>query len=724
MASNFGEGIVISGLGAVSALGASSDALWAAIDEGRDGIRPIKRFSTEGFAVTLGAMVPGFDAVEHASQPGGRALCVDFAKAAAREAMASARLPSGVGEQASIPAHRVALVMGTSLGDHTEGLHALTEDVGDALGALGPRITISTACSSSTNALGLGADLLEAGAADLVLAGGTDTLTPDIFAGFYALGLLSLEKCAPFSAPTGTTLGEGAGFLVLERASAARRRGAPSFGRLLGYGLSADAYHATAPDPSGGGVARAIRGALQKAGLDPAAIDYVNAHGTGTQANDPAEWRALEVVFGAHAARLPVSSTKSFLGHAQGAAGVLETIATLLAMRRGALPPTLHFKNPRPRSPADPVAQDRPRPADVRYAVCTNSAFGGANAAVVVGAATLEVPRDPASGLDLSRGVLVLGAGAVGPHGLELDALCRMLGSGKRLSGRVPPFRIEDVIKAADPRGLDPSSRFLSAAAARALADAGVTVRGPLRERAGLFVGLRWASPHSVDEYKASVEARGLRHLSAPAFTRLVLNASAGACSKLLSLKGPITALTTGRGSGLVAVVYAARSLATRRDADLLIAGGLDELGEKKVPDVGAAAAEPAMDDCEGAACLVLAAEDAGITHSAPAVRMAGWGIAGPGRLDEAIEQAAAMARLDAASLRRASEWAAQVGGAHAAGPVFACGVATAALRREMAGAFLIADAGGGSASAAVILTCARPTSGPTHDGRQEDHGS
>jgi hypothetical protein len=312
------------------------------------------------------------------------------------------------------------------------------------------------------------------------------------------------------------------------------------------------------------------------------------------------------------------------------------------------------------------------------------------------------------------RRVRVLGAGAVGPHGLALAELCRRLEAGESLAGRVPPFRIEDVVPTADPRGLDPSSRYLTAAAALALADAGVAMRGAVRERSGLFVGLLHASPHSVDEYKASVDARGLRHLSAPAFTRLVLNAAAGACSKLLALRGPITALTTGPGSGLVAVVYAARSLAARRDADLLIAAGLDELDVPKNASGGAGDAA----QCEGAACLVLAAEIQTALETRPAVTVAGYGLAGPGNVEEAIEQAAAMAQMDVASLRRAPTWASLPladGVAPAAGPVFACAAAAAALRREGRGAFLITDGRGKSASAAVILAADSPV---------EDHGA
>lgn len=683
-------GVAITGLGAVSALGFGAGALWAAIEAGRDGIRPIDRFSTAGFAVHLGALVPDR---QRATGDGGD-LCVELAVEAAREALAQAAAPG-------LPAHRVALVMGTSLGSRALGLHTLTERVADALGAHGPRLTLSTACSSSTNALGLGKDLLDAGAADLVVAGGSDALTPEIFAGFHALGLLSADKCAPFSHPAGTTLGEGAGFLVLERTSDARARGAAPIAALLGYGLSADAYHATTPDPSGLGVARAVRGALADAGIEPAEVDYVNAHGTGTPANDPAEWRALELVFGERAARLPVSSTKSFLGHAQGAAGVLEVIATLLGMRRGVIPPTLHFKGSRPRSPTDPVGEERPRPLLVRRAVCNSSAFGGANAAVVVGAAgeAGQTRWLPSEGRRAPHVVTIAGAGAVGPHGTTLADLSRALAAGVRLGGRAPSLRLDALVPTADPRGLDRSSLLLTAAVARALADAGLTLRGAARDRAGLFLGATRVSPESVAEYDASVASRGLPRLSASAFTRMVLNAPAGACARLLSLRGPTTTLTTGAGSSLVAIVYAASWLAARDDADLLVAGGVDELG----------ASESDAEQSEGAACLVLDATP----RAGPAVRLAGWGLAGPGRVTEAIAAALAVARIEPSQARRLPDPVEVLGRAPAAGPGFACAAAFAAITRGEATSLLVVDPGEGSASSAVVLTSA-PLSGDT----------
>ena len=200
------------------------------------------------------------------------------------------------------------------------------------------------------------------GGADAVLAGGADVLSSSVFAGFHALGVLSAQKCAPFSLPFGTTLGEGAGFLVLESGEAARKRGAEVLARLSGFGLSGDGYHETSPDPEGGGVTRALRAALADSDLLPEDIGYINAHGTGTEANDPSEWRGIQRCLGA-VTDVPVSSTKGALGHTQGAAGVLESIVTILTMRRELVAPTLNFVGARRFAPADPVGGSSPRRA-------------------------------------------------------------------------------------------------------------------------------------------------------------------------------------------------------------------------------------------------------------------------------------------------------------------------------------------------------------------------
>ncbi len=660
-------------MGAVSALGHGCDGLWKAIAAGRDGIRPIQRFSTEGFSVHLGAEVPGGKTDSHST------LCVEFALSAAREALAQAAV-SGVAPE------RMALILGTSLGD---GMNRITETVADELQAMGIRMTVSTACSSSTNALGLGADLLRSGMADVVLAGGSDVLSPELFAGFHALGVLSLQKCAPFSVPSGATLGEGAGFLVLERASDVKARGHEPIAVLLGYGLSCDAYHETSPDPTGAGVARAARGALADAGIGPEKIDYVNAHGTGTVANDPAEWRALCAVFGARAQTLPISSSKGHLGHAQGAAGALEAIVTVLGLVHQALPPTHSFTAPRPNVPGDPVGQPKPRPHHYQCALSSNSAFAGANAAVV-----LALPHGARGHPRPRRSVTIAGVAAVGPHGLELDAFALGLNAAGR---RVPAFSVEQLVPTTDPRGLDPAARFLIAASAKALEDSALEIHGDARDRAGLIVAAMRVSRASNTLFGASVKKRGLSRLSSAAFARLVMNASAGTCARALSFKGPTSTFVTGEGGGLAAIVYAAQLLSTRADADLLLAGGLDEIDEQT----------PAP-HAEGAGLLALSATGAG------SIRVMGWALAGPARFERAAQLALRRAglaanQLDAvfgATLERVCTVPVEsVQRFEAAGSALAAVAAVLALRSGKYRTVLVGSTVGRSLSSALILS-------------------
>jgi 3-oxoacyl-[acyl-carrier-protein] synthase II len=685
--------VVATGIGAVSAVGTSRGALWEALDAGLDGIRPIQRFAIDGIPRLLGGLVPGVDGPRTQARAH-RGLSIELGITAAREAWQHAALDLG-----AVDARRVALLVGTSIGDDLHDptpLDEVTARIGDALGVRGPRITVSTACTSSTNAIGLGLDLLEMGVADVVIAGGTDVLTPEIYAGFHAVGVLSEEKCAPFSEPFGTTLGEGAGFVVLERAERARGRGASAVVAIAGYGLSADAFHETSPDPTGSGVARAIDGALQTARVLPSAIDYVNAHGTGTQANDPAEWRALVRVFGEHADSLPVSSTKAMLGHAQGAAGVLEALTTIIAMREGVIPQTLHFTKARAHGPRDPVGQPRPRPGRIRRAVCTSSAFGGANAALVI-----ADPTEPADeSVRPSRPVFVRGVGAVGPHGTTLDALVAALDAGVPLSSfTMAPFAIESIVPTASPRRLDPSTRYLTAAAALALADAGIRPRKGEQERAGLIVGTTAVSPQTAAEFRASIDERGFAQLSASAFARMVLNAPSGACSKLLALKGPVSTLDTDAGSGLVALVYAAHWLSTRGDADVLVAGGFDEI------DIDDGIANAA----DAAACAALA--------TSGTIRIAGWGLAGAGEWPAARDAALAGAALPAAAIdatygdvpaidgRPHLDPRTVLGMAPASSDMLALAAAVAALRRGAIASALVGCAGSTATTVALVLT-------------------
>jgi 3-oxoacyl-[acyl-carrier-protein] synthase II len=692
--------IAITGAGVVSAVGTGCEALCAALASGRDGLRAVQRFPVAEFTTGLAGLWPGWDGrAPPAPLPEGGLKAafsaLEMAREAAAEAWANAR-----GASAAVPPGRVAVVLGTCFGERLVHFSELTEGVAASIGAAGPCVTVSTACSSSTTAVGLGRDLIEEGEADLVLAGGADVLTREIFAGFHALGALSTTKCTPFGAEVGTTLGEGAGFVVLEAEDRARARGAAPLGYVLGHAVSGDAHHETAPDPSGAGVARAIRWALDDAQLPPDAVGCVSAHGTGTAANDVAEWAGIQIALGEAAARVPVTASKCFLGHAQGAAGILELLAVLLGARQGFIPPTLRASPRRPKSPPGLVA-DLPRGPDGRRAGETtgatlkiSAAFGGANAALVVGSA----PRRRAA--PERRPVRVLGLSALGPFGMEVGLLEAAVAGGREVRGEVPPFKLGALLRATVPKEIGRSATYVAAGAALALSDAGVMVRGALRDRTGIFTGATRVPASAESECRESIERRGFSGIAAGPFSRLSVNAPTGTCAKLLSLRGPLLVVAGGRASGLLAIARAAEHLASRPAAELIVAGAADELPPFRIPGT-----------LEGAAFAVLSARP---EPSARSVLVERWALAGPARPELAIFRAceglgevdavfAAGGRPGAGGGPPVLDVEASVGGAESAASAFAFVLAVAAVRRGAARRALVV-AGGGSLSCAVVV--------------------
>lgn len=397
-----GRRIAITGVGAVSALGLGRDETWRSVAEGRGGIRPIESLEIEEVKFTNGAEVPGFEPGDHfdRKQVGLLDRTSQLLLVAAREAAAGARI---AGDERL--AERTAVVTGCSLGGQCtqdelylelygrgrQRIHPFTiprimSNAGAAhvtleLGITGPSFTLSTACSSSAHALGLAFWLVRQGIADLAVAGGSEA--PFCWGNLKAwegLRAVSPDTCRPFSKDRqGMILGEAGAALVLEPLDAARSRGAAIHGEIVGCGMSSDAHHVT--QPLAEGAARALRAALTDGGLEPAQIDYVNAHGTGTPANDPTETRALREVFGAHADRLAVSSTKSLHGHTLGAAGALEAVITVLALEHGVLPPTVNFTAPDPECDLD-VVPNHSRRSPIRAALSSSFAFGGTNVAL------------------------------------------------------------------------------------------------------------------------------------------------------------------------------------------------------------------------------------------------------------------------------------------------------------------------------------------------------
>jgi 3-oxoacyl-[acyl-carrier-protein] synthase II len=576
----------ITGWGVASALGVGRHRFRAALLEGETGIASVRRFDTSALTAHVGAMVVGYEWDDRDPT----LLCQEFGILALRDALDHAAL-----DPERLRHMRVALTLGASLfGDHTT--ESLARDLANELGISGPAITVSTACTSSTQAIGFGAELIREGFADVVLAGGIDALTPALFAGFHALGVLSEAPCTPFGSQVGTTLGEGAGFLVIERGGL---RDVHTHARLRGFGLSGDAYHETSPEPRGRGVAAAIRSALEDAGASETEIGYLNAHGTGTVANDTAEWCAIQSVFGSElAGSLPLSSSKGHLGHAQSAAGVLEVITTLECMGAGLVPTTAGFEDARPGGPPRPVSSKRPGPLTYELALSTNSAFGGSNCALVFGKAE---PRATAN--DERRRVFVTGAASLGPGVGDIDVAAEL--------------------PRADLRGIDRAAELLMTVTSRALAEAGVQLRGKARERTGLIAGALRASPDSLHRFHSSLVQRGLAKPDTTAFAQVLPSAAQSACAKALNIRGPQSTITIGQGSGLMAAVVSAWMLARRRDSDRMIAAAVDVRSAHSTDDAV----------CDAACALVLSTEPAG-------VEVVGIGLAGPDRVDDAVAEA------------------------------------------------------------------------------------
>jgi 3-oxoacyl-[acyl-carrier-protein] synthase II len=388
--------IAVTGMGLVSAAGWTLDDTWAAIVRGESGLRALSLFPSDRWGKLPIGEVVGDPAAHSGLASGSRSD--HFAVWAAGQAFADARLDAG-----SFAADRGAVVMGALTGgmtfteefvaalhraapadarllDERAGCQA-TDRVAERCGLGGFRATVANACASGGSALGLGCDLIEAGEADLVLAGGVDSLGRVVLGGFASLMLVAPDGCRPFDAERrGMSLGEGAGVLVLESEQHACARGARVRAWLAGRGHTCDAHHISAPEPEGRGLGEAMRLALADAGLAPAAVDYINAHGTGTADNDPAEAKAIVGLFGPTPP--PVSSTKRFFGHTLAAAGAIEAVITVLALERQALPPNLGLRTVDPTIPLLPVAAYREAKLDV--AMSTSLGFGGNNSVLVL----------------------------------------------------------------------------------------------------------------------------------------------------------------------------------------------------------------------------------------------------------------------------------------------------------------------------------------------------
>jgi 3-oxoacyl-[acyl-carrier-protein] synthase II len=390
--------VFITGIGVVSSIGLGKEAFFASLTEGKSGITPVEAFDTSNLGRSFAGEVKGFRPRDHLSAAETRRMgrCSQMALAAARMACRDAGL-----EGDALKGPRTSVVLGTTMGeagvledlDHAwiekgrpgvrrahipkYGSTLLPIHVARAIGSEGAVLTLPAACAAGNYAIGLACDLLRAGKADVIVTGAAEMLQELQFSGFVRLAAMAPTKCQPFDRNRqGLILGEGAGILVLETEAHAVRRNARVLAEVGGHGMTCDAYHITRPHPEAAGSIGAMRQAIERSGLSPEAIDFVNAHGTGTKHNDAAESKVMRDVFGDR--KVPISSMKSMLGHSMGAASALEAIGCVMTLETGIYPPTIGYETPDPECDVDVVANtSRSGKADI---VLNNSlAFGGYN---------------------------------------------------------------------------------------------------------------------------------------------------------------------------------------------------------------------------------------------------------------------------------------------------------------------------------------------------------
>lgn len=570
---------VITGLGVVTAPGFGVEEVWRAIASGESGLKPLTLFASPRYGqlpcgeiqrdlVALGAPVRG--------SRGDR-----LAWLAAREAIAASQI------DLPLCGERTGVLLGTSVGGSFGSEQFLTtlikerkfrpratrfhecstavNLIADDFGCYGPSLAVATACSSGALAIAMAADLIMAGDADVMLAGGADSISRMTWGGFNSLLLMDAHGCRPFDATrAGMSLGEGAGMLVLEAEESARRRGAKILARLTGWGASCDAHHATAPHPEGAGAAAAMQSALRRARLEPSAIDYVNAHGTGTRDNDLAESRALKTVFNGTVP--PVSSTKRFFGHALAASGAIEAVVCVESLRRQELPANPGFSAIDPAIGLEPVTALRR--ARVTHVMSNSFGFGGNNAVLIFSTAeTAPQTRAPQPVPIAISGLGVIGPGAV----IE-----------REIEGPLPPgkVRAHSCGALADAALLTPNQRRrLSRMAQMALIAARRSHTPDPAQRLAVAIGTGLGCVEEGAAFIENMIGKDEQEPMPARFPGSVHNAVAGQVAIDLGARALNSAPTAGEISFEGALWQGLSALATD-EADCALVGAVDELNK------------------------------------------------------------------------------------------------------------------------------------------------
>lgn len=669
--------VAVTGGGLLAAVGVDAEQSWTSLQAGSSGISHVTSVDATDFISQLAGELPGGADWKGATpRRVGRGVvdrCHAMALDATTEAIAAARLAT-----AGYASDRVGISLGTSLGGARSGekfhrqwlqnglrsadadllrqypLHSVADYLAQQTGFVGPRAVQSNACAAGAVAIAYGVELIESGHADVVIAGGVDPLAYFSFGGFSCLEALDPLHCAPYTRSSGLNLGEGAGVVVLERRAAAHARGIPVLAVVRGYGLSADAHHPTAPDPTGRGALRAMRSALEMGDVSADDVDYVNGHGTGTPANDSTETRAVSQLRPENPP--PISSTKSMIGHTLGAAGAVEAVTTVLALRDGVFPPTVV-----PPEHIDPphgldIVPVTGRVGDIAVALSNSFAFGGNNASLLLTADALPSVGETAA--RAARDVVITGASAMAAgakDSTEVRAALRtwtpVYGDERVTLEGYGDFPVAEIPEKHLTRGINPQMlRRIDNLGRRAA----VVVADLLRERrlsrdeaarTGLVFATGTGPLSTVEAFQRELIQTGAGNTRL--FPNTVMNAAGGHVALLNKLQGPTATICAGGTSGVTALHFATR-LIQRGAADRIVVLSADEAPQAmlaahaRIPGfLSRGRCLPLQDSGKvfGGAGVALLLEAAEVAPSGRAMgRIEGFGFAGdasgPGRLD------------------------------------------------------------------------------------------
>ncbi|GCE49800.1 3-oxoacyl-[acyl-carrier-protein] synthase II [Thermosporothrix hazakensis] len=611
------ERIVVTGVGVICANGIGQKAFWDNVVRGSSGIRSVHTVDMTNLSTDVAGEVTEFHPERYFSKREMRFMdrCGQMAVIAAREAAEHAHI-----NVQQLDPYRIGVVLGTSLGGMVSGqmfheqwikrgihkthprllqlytLHAPLDLISIDLGLKGPKSVISNACAAGTNAIGFATEFLISGKADVMFTGGVDPLSHLSFSGFNSLSALSPEACAPYSKSNGLNLGEGAAILVLERLSHAEARGATILAEVMGYGLSSDSYHQTAPDPGGSGAIRSMSTAVEMANISIHEISYINGHGTGTPTNDMIEPKAIRAFLKEHK-DIPISSTKSMIGHTLGAAGAIEGVTCVLALQDGILPPTINFDEERRTYDLDFVP-NHSRPAKLDIILSNSFGFGGNNASIIFG----KYPRAGHGHAWQHKRVVISGIGALAAGANTTAEVFSRLREGQSqiqpiiefdaspygslLAGMIRGLRYEKIINPGLLRKMDTISKQAVAAAKFALTDSGFKIDRHNCEQVGILFATGTGPVETVESFYRTVIEQGVKNANPRLFPNTVMNAAAGHVSLHFKIKGP-TSTITAAGTSTISALFYAYSLIQRGVVDTILVVSSDECNEPMLAGFG-----------------------------------------------------------------------------------------------------------------------------------------